>query len=212
MGSLQPPAAIAEEAPKVQLTRPEIDGKLARVPVVALVNADDAPFLTNGRIGYFYLDPTEALLSLKLLQKNSPEARLKVITLPEVYFPLVRGEQADLGGDLRLRPSRRQIVWANRALAFQKNENSLLPKSLDEDKGQVPVFYSERVSYGEGASATFPFFLRKEDLDAAFVELQGATAASSGAATTSHSTEGSKALDITYRCFATAAGGGIASW
>jgi len=186
MGSLQPPAAIAEEAPKVQLTRPEIDGKLARVPVVALVNADDAPFLTNGRIGYFYLDPTEALLSLKLLQKNSPEARLKVITLPEVYFPLVRGEQADLGGDLRLRPSRRQIVWANRALAFQKNENSLLPKSLDEDKGQVPVFYSERVAYEDkSGEQSFPFFLSKDDLDAAYEELQrsigGATASAAAA-------------------------------
>ena len=53
------------------------------------------------------------LRELKLLQKDSPDARLKVVTLPEVYFPLVRGEQANLGGILRVKPSRRNVVYAN---------------------------------------------------------------------------------------------------
>ena len=129
------PSATAEA--RVPLARAQIEAKLAKVPVVALVNADDAPYLDGAGVGYFYLDPTEALLSLKLLQKNSPDARLKVVTLTEVYFPLVRGEQPNLGGVLRVRPSRREVVLANRALAFQQRENALLPTSLDEAKGQV---------------------------------------------------------------------------
>ena len=40
---------------------------------------------------------------------------------------------------------------------------------LDEEKGEVPVFYSERVVFQKpGGNLTFPFFLSKDDLDAAF--------------------------------------------
>lgn len=113
----------------------------------------------------------EALLELRVLQKTSPEARLKVVTLPEVYFPFVRGEQSDLGGDLRLRPSRRQVVQANRALQSNVKQGSFMPTVLDEAKGQVPIFYSERVAFGDAGGQTFPFFLVKEDLDAAFEQL-----------------------------------------
>ena len=162
----------------------QVESKLQRVPTVALVNSEDQPFFTGKEggkgVGYFYLEPSDALLDLRLLLQTQPDAKLKVVSLTDVYFPIVRSTQ-DFGGLLRLRPSRKQIVFANRALQFNSAEGTLVPTQLDESKGQVPVFYSERVSYGEGASATFPFFLRKEDLDAAFVELQGATAASSGA-------------------------------
>ena len=66
-------------------------------------------------------------------------SRLKVVTLSEVYFPLVRGEQAGLGGTLRVRPSRREVVLANRALQnAPQAPGQFLPKSLDEEKGQVP--------------------------------------------------------------------------
>jgi len=121
-----------------------------------------------------------------VLQPTSPSARLKVVTLPEVYFPLVRGEQANLGGDLRLRPSRRQVVLANRALQFNMKEGVMLPTMLDETRGQVPLFYSEKVAFqaAEGGGTTFPFFLVKEDLDAAFLELvkRGDVPTPSGAA------------------------------
>ena len=179
-----PPALAADVydgSPGVKLSRPQINEKLAKIPVVALVNAEDSPFLTNGRIGYFFLDPIEALRELKLVQKNSPDARLKVVTLPEVYFALVRGEQPDLGGDLRLRPNRRQVVLANRAL--QAQQQSLTPTILDEAKGQVPVFYSEKVAFETPEGQTFPFFLSKEDLDSAFDELRatgGAPALAAG--------------------------------
>ena len=44
---------------------------------------------------------------------------------------------------------------------------------LDEKKGQVPLFYSERVALtGEGGADEFPFFFDKEDLDATFGRLQ----------------------------------------
>ena len=42
----------------------------------------------------------------------------------------------------------------------------------DEAKGQVPVFYSERVSFVSGGKTTFPFFFAKEDLDQAFSQAQ----------------------------------------
>jgi hypothetical protein len=67
-------------------------------------------------VAYFYLDPTDALRELRVLRSSQPDARLKLATLDEVYFPLVLGDPKALGGSLRLRPSRRQIVYANRAL------------------------------------------------------------------------------------------------
>ena len=81
---------------------------------------------------------------LQLLKKNEPDAKLKLTSLSEVYFPLVRGsetkeQQKALGGSLRIRPSRRQVVLANRALQFQSPEGSLLPISLDENKGQARI-------------------------------------------------------------------------
>lgn len=164
-------ADIRDAAPGPKLTNAQVEAKLRKTTVCALVNPDDAPYL-NGGVGYFYLDPKDALLELRVLQKNSPEAQLKVVSLAEVYFPLVMGEQGNLGGELRLRPSRRQVVLANRAMSTQP-QNGLMPTTLDEAKGQVPVFYSERVSLVDKAgAASYPFFLAKEDLDAAFVELQ----------------------------------------
>jgi len=168
------PEAATQAAAK--LSRNAIEGKLSKVPVCALVNPEDAPYLSGGRVGYFYLDPQEALLNLRVLRKTSPEARIKIVTLPEVYFPLIRGEQADLGGDLRLRPSRREVVLANRALQFNVKEGTIIPTQLDEAKGQVPVFYSERVSFVSGGKTTFPFFFAKEDLDQAFSQAQGGPA------------------------------------
>ena len=176
----------AIEQQKVRLSKGQVEKKLSKVPVIALVNSEDAPFLTggNGRIGYFFLDPIEALREKKLIERDQPDARLKVVTLPEVFFPLVRGEQGNLGGELRLKPSRRQVVLANRALVYQKKETQLMATTLDENKGQVPVFYSEKVSYeNKEGEQSFPFFLSKEDLDAAYDELQrlqGATPTPSG--------------------------------
>lgn len=55
--ALVAPALAAEDAP-VKLSRKQIESKLSKIPVIALVNEEDAPFFTNGRTGYFYLDPT----------------------------------------------------------------------------------------------------------------------------------------------------------
>lgn len=174
-----PTASRAEgepSGPGPKLSVAQIESKLSRIPVCALVNPEDQPYLNSNGVGYFYLDPRDALLELRILQqKGAPEAELKVVQLDNVYFPLVMGEQGDLGGTLLLRPSRKQVVQANRALQYSDNPGSLLPKSLDESKGQVPLFYSERVSLVDGAGrSSFPFFLSKEDLDASFVALQRA--------------------------------------
>ena len=66
-GSLRSSAATSVAAPSidadepvVKLSRKQIEAKLSKLPVLALVNDEDAPFLTGGggRIGYFFLDPT----------------------------------------------------------------------------------------------------------------------------------------------------------
>jgi len=80
-------------------------------------------------------------------------------------------DQADVGGELRLRAPRRQIVYANRALQYNSPQGSMVPVNLEESKGQIPVFYSEKVSFQFGSETRFPFFFRKEDLDRAFVKL-----------------------------------------
>lgn len=169
-----------------KLSREQINGKLSRIPVCALVNPDDEPYLAGGGgVGFFFLDPQEALLALRVLQQTQPEARIRSVPLTDVYFPLVREPLTDIGGTLLLRAPRRDVVLANRALQFNQPANSgrLLPTSLDESKGQVPVFYSEQVALTDPKSGevSYPFFLAKADLDAAFVELAGDKAAGDAA-------------------------------
>ena len=54
-GNLRP--AFADDA-VVKLSQKQIEGKLSKVPAIALVNEEDQPYFTNGRVGYFFLDPT----------------------------------------------------------------------------------------------------------------------------------------------------------
>ncbi|KAL1529640.1 hypothetical protein AB1Y20_000582 [Prymnesium parvum] len=154
----------------------QVDSKLRKVPVVAIVNGDDQPFFISRegsrQVAYFFLDPSEALMEYRQLIKTQPDAMLKVVGLSDVYFPLVANDVLDVGGSLRLRPSRRQIVWANRALQYNLPEGSMIPVTLSEEKGQVPVFYSEKVAFDINGETRYPFFLRKEDLDIAFDALQ----------------------------------------
>ena len=63
------------------------------------------------------------------------------------------------------------MVLANRALQSNVKQGTFMPTILDEEKGQVPIFYSERVAFGGAGEQTFPFFLVKEDLDAAYEQL-----------------------------------------
>ena len=57
----------------------------------------------------------------------------------------------------------------------------MMPISLDEAKGQAPIFYSEKVVVRSGDQSRLPFFFRKEDLDAAWRELQGTSKPDVGA-------------------------------
>eukprot|EP00310_Coccolithus_braarudii_P022176 CAMPEP_0183355274 /NCGR_PEP_ID=MMETSP0164_2-20130417/39705_1 /TAXON_ID=221442 /ORGANISM="Coccolithus pelagicus ssp braarudi, Strain PLY182g" /LENGTH=286 /DNA_ID=CAMNT_0025528325 /DNA_START=1 /DNA_END=861 /DNA_ORIENTATION=+ len=170
--------AVAD-APVTGLSKAAVNGYLSSIPALALVNEDDQPYFTsserNTRIAFFFLEPTDALRELKLLKASEPTARLKLTSLDQVYFNLVMGSTEDLGGTLRIRPSRRQVVEANRALQYAPS-TSLLPVTLDEAKGQVPVFYSERVVLSLGGVSKYPFFFRKEDLDTAFRRTEAAAA------------------------------------
>ena len=86
-----------------------------------------------------------------LKQGGQPTAALKVIPLSEVYFPFVTSSDTpkadlqrkqELGGLLRLRPSRKQVVMANRAInANGGGGNGFLPTALDARNGQVTVLY-----------------------------------------------------------------------
>ena len=82
-----------------------------------------------------------------LKQGGQPTASLKIVPLSEVYFPFVTSsdtpkadlaQKDELGGLLRLRPSTRQVVLANRAInANGGGGNGFLPTALDARSGQV---------------------------------------------------------------------------
>jgi hypothetical protein len=55
-------------------------------------------------------------------RQQFPDARLKIVSMTDVYFPLVANDKFDVGGLLRLRPPKRQIVFANRALQYNSPE------------------------------------------------------------------------------------------
>ena len=82
-----------------------------------------------------------------LKQGGQPTASLKIVPLSEVYFPFVTSsdtpkadlaQKDELGGLLRLRPSTRQVVLANRAInANGGGGNGFLPTALDARSGQA---------------------------------------------------------------------------
>ena len=82
-----------------------------------------------------------------LKQGGQPTASLKIVPLSEVYFPFVTSsdtpkadlaQKDELGGLLRLRPSGRQVVLANRAINVNGGGgNGFLPTALDARSGQV---------------------------------------------------------------------------
>ena len=86
-----------------------------------------------------------------LKQGGQPTASLKIVPLSEVYFPFITSsdtpkavlaEKDELGGLLRLRPSGRQVVLANRAINVNGGGgNGFLPTALDARNGQVTVLY-----------------------------------------------------------------------
>ena len=86
-----------------------------------------------------------------LKQGGQPTASLKIVPLSEVYFPFVTSSDTpkadlakkdELGGLLRLRPSTRQVVMANRAInANGGGGNGFLPTALDARSGQVTPLY-----------------------------------------------------------------------
>ena len=86
-----------------------------------------------------------------LKQGGQPTASLKIVPLSEVYFPFITSsdtpkavlaEKDELGGLLRLRPSTRQVVLANRAINVNGGGgNGFLPTALDARNGQVTALY-----------------------------------------------------------------------
>lgn len=162
----------------------QVEERLKSIPVTAIVNTEGQPYMIDRErdqnLGFFYIEPSDALRDLQVLkQGGQPTASLKIVPLSEVYFPFVTSsdtpkadlaQKDELGGLLRLRPSTRQVVLANRAInANGGGGNGFLPTALDARSGQVPVFYSERVVLqDEGGGSSFPFFFSKEDLDDAW--------------------------------------------
>ena len=138
-------AADQNSTPHTKLSDTEIKRLLQVLPAVALVNDQDQPYFTaregSTQVGFFYLDPKEALSEYKILQQKDPseQSKLKLIPVSDLYFSYIVGEQFDLGGKLRLRPSRRQIVYANRALQFNSPPGALLPTTLSEQKGEQDI-------------------------------------------------------------------------
>ena len=97
---------------------------------------------------HFHPNPTPNQV---LKQGGQPTASLKIVPLSEVYFPFITSsdtpkavlaEKDELGGLLRLRPSGRQVVLANRAINVNGGGgNGFLPTALDARNGQVAALY-----------------------------------------------------------------------
>ena len=170
--STLPAAALAFRAlpalAATPLSAKEISAKLRPIPVCGVFVNGDQPIFTDSDgqtpVGYFYLESADALPAFKQAQANDQGVGFGVVSLADVYD--IVGDKS-IGGEMRVRPSRKAVVLANRILL------PLGKEVLDEKKGQVPLFYSERVALtGEGGADEFPFFFDKEDLDATFGRLQ----------------------------------------
>ena len=173
--STLPAAALAFRAlpssAATPLSAKEISVKLRPIPVCGVFVNGDQPIFTDSDgqtpVGYFYLESADALPAFKQAQANDQGVGFGVVSLADVYD--IVGDKS-IGGEMRVRPSRKAVVLANRILL------PLGKSVLDEKKGQVPLFYSERVAYDTaGGDQVFPFFLSKDDLDAAYDELQKVT-------------------------------------
>ena len=76
------PASAAEIAPAAAsaaaMSKSQVETLLRKIPALAIVNADDQPFFTSteGRtnVGYFFLEPTDALRELRQLQQADPRS------------------------------------------------------------------------------------------------------------------------------------------
>jgi len=77
------PASAAEIAPAAAsaaaMSKSQVETLLRKIPALAIVNADDQPFFTSteGRtnVGYFFLEPTDALRELRQLQQADPRSQ-----------------------------------------------------------------------------------------------------------------------------------------
>jgi hypothetical protein len=154
---------VRDLGPGEKLSREQIEGKLSQIPVITIVDGEGKPILEDG-VGFFYLDPIEAQIALRVLRQMSKDARFKVVKLSEVYFQYVlNANVADQGVALRIRPPKDQVMLANRAAK----------KRFSQLNGQVPMFYSDKVSFlDEQGTRSFPFFLFKEELDKSYTELR----------------------------------------
>lgn len=163
------PAAPAVAANPDALTREQIEEKLKQIPIVAVVNKEDSPYFTvaNSKTkqldtGFFYLDPTEAQVEQKLLKSRYDDVSVKLLSLAEVYFPYVRANKTELGGNLLLKGGREGMKTGNSIL-------DLFGGKLDSLRGDVPLFYYDKIVYEtSNGRPVFPFFMDKQDLDNAW--------------------------------------------
>ena len=65
-----------ESAPGVAMTRAQVEAVLRTVPVTAIVNAEGSPYMIDSErgtnLGFFYLEPNDALRDLQVITHRAP--------------------------------------------------------------------------------------------------------------------------------------------
>ena len=65
-----------ESAPGVAMTQAQVEAVLRTVPVTAIVNAEGSPYMIDSErgtnLGFFYLEPNDALRDLQVITHRAP--------------------------------------------------------------------------------------------------------------------------------------------
>merc|ERR1719476_401448 len=97
------------------MNRSEIEQKMSDIPAAIIVNRNGVPYLNqrNATGAFFYLDPEYAKTALENYRKKEPAASLKIVTLADIYFDFVRGDNENLEGEFRVAPTDPNVRLAN---------------------------------------------------------------------------------------------------
>jgi len=155
------------------LSREAIEAKLSRVPVFAVTNRNDQPYLTEvddrgRRSGFFFLDPREAIATYKDVKAVDPAASLSVVSLDSIWFRLPRSTEEALAApqpsagtstDIRLfevKPFDGEAPEANAIL--KRTGRPALGAKI------IPLFFSPSLTLPVDGLEQRPYFFRLEDL------------------------------------------------
>eukprot|EP00903_Cladosiphon_okamuranus_P015333 g14164.t1 len=148
------------------LTRPEIQKKLAQIPVFFLKDESGAVHVENGE-GLFFMSPGDAKEKLQEL-KGTEGTKVAATTLDDIWFPLIKKKGlnktpvgaevsglSDLSATYKIIPRSSQLSQAKESQGW---------KGVADAEG-VPVWAAETLAFrGSGGKMKMPLFTNVDDL------------------------------------------------